>query len=164
MRFFTHLPGAGPSPGKTGGPGRAIRAGQGRPGLADEPIDVQGAEGSTILVRRMKQGVAEYFKYQLKAQMWEGLKQYVIGGWNTGKTLYGYQAERSPHPNPVKANMGATRARLIPDPERAPGSPASTNGAWLRNCLTSPSPAASTGPAPPPPTATDGAPTPWPAS
>jgi hypothetical protein len=27
-RFFTHLPGAGPSPGKSGGPGRSIRAGQ----------------------------------------------------------------------------------------------------------------------------------------
>ena len=86
----------------------------------DEPIDVQAGEGSVILVRRMKQGVAEYFRYQLKAQMWEGLKQYVIGGWNTGKTPYGYQAERSIHPNPIKANMGATRARLIPDPERGP--------------------------------------------
>ena len=86
----------------------------------DEPIDVQAAEGSTILVRRMKQGVAEYFRYQLKAQMWEGLRQYVIGGWNTGPTPYGYQAERSTHPNPIKANMGATRARLVPDPERGP--------------------------------------------
>ncbi len=86
----------------------------------DEPIDVQAGEGSIILVRRMKQGVAEYFRYQLKAQMWEGLKQYVIGGWNTGKTPYGYQAERSIHPNPIKANMGATRARLVPDPERGP--------------------------------------------
>jgi len=86
----------------------------------DEPIDVQAGEGSVILVRRMKQGVAEYFRYQLKAQMWEGLKQYVIGGWNTGKTPYGYQAERSIHPNPIKANMGATRARLVPDPERGP--------------------------------------------
>jgi site-specific DNA recombinase len=86
----------------------------------DEPIDVQAAEGSTILVRRMKQGVAEYFRYQLKAQMWEGLRQYVIGGWNTGKTPYGYAAERSAHPNPIKASMGATRARLVPDPETGP--------------------------------------------
>src|SRR5690349_19134749 len=86
----------------------------------DEPIDVQAAEGSTILVRRMKQGFAEYFRYQLKAQMWEGLRQYVIGGWNTGPIPYGYAAERSTHPNPLKASMGATRARLIPDPERGP--------------------------------------------
>ncbi len=86
----------------------------------DEPIDVQAAEGSTILVRRMKQGVAEYFRYQLKAQMWEGLRQYVIGGWNTGPAPYGYQPERSTHPNPIKASMGATRARLVPDPETGP--------------------------------------------
>ena len=86
----------------------------------DEPIDVQAAEGSTILVRRMKQGFAEYFRYQLKAQMWEGLRQYVIGGWNTGKVPYGYRPERSIHPNPIKASMGATRARLVPDPERGP--------------------------------------------
>jgi hypothetical protein len=86
----------------------------------DEPIDVQAAEGSTILVRRMKQGFAEYFKYQLKAQMWEGLRQYVIGGWNTGPCPYGYAEDRTPHPNPIKANMGATRARLIPDTETGP--------------------------------------------
>ncbi len=86
----------------------------------DEPIDVQAAEGSTILVRRMKQGVAEYFRYQLKAQMWEGLRQYVIGGWNTGPAPYGYLPERSTHPNPIKASMGATRARLVPDPETGP--------------------------------------------
>jgi len=86
----------------------------------DEPIDVQAAEGSTILVRRMKQGVAEYFRYQLKAQMWEGLRQYVIGGFNTGPAPYGYLPERSTHPNPIKASMGATRARLVPDPERGP--------------------------------------------
>ena len=86
----------------------------------DEPIDVQAAEGSTILVRRMKQGVAEYFRYQLKAQMWEGLRQYVIGGWNTGPAPYGYLTERSTHPNPIKASMGATRARLVPDPETGP--------------------------------------------
>jgi hypothetical protein len=85
----------------------------------DEPFDVQAAEGSTILVRRMKQVVAEYFRYQLKAQMWEGLRQYVIGGWNTGKAPYGYTPERSTHPNPIKASMGATRARLVPDPERS---------------------------------------------
>jgi hypothetical protein len=33
---------------------------------------------------------------------------------------YGYQPERSTHPNPIKASMGATRARLVPDPETGP--------------------------------------------
>ena len=86
----------------------------------DEPIDAQTPEASTILVRRMKQGMAEFFRYNLKAQMWEGLKQYAIAGYNTGPVPYGYLADRSVHPNPMKASMGATRARLVPDPERGP--------------------------------------------
>jgi site-specific DNA recombinase len=87
---------------------------------ADEPIDAQAPEGAGLLVRRMKQGMAEYFRYNLKTQMWNGLKQYVISGHNTGPCPYGYAEDRTPHPNPMKANMGATRARLIPDPERGP--------------------------------------------
>jgi DNA invertase Pin-like site-specific DNA recombinase len=83
----------------------------------DEPIDAQAPEASTILVRRMKQGMAEFFRYNLKAQMWEGLKQYAIAGFNAGPIPYGYAADRSVHPNPMKASMGATRARLVPDPE-----------------------------------------------
>jgi DNA invertase Pin-like site-specific DNA recombinase len=90
---------------------------------ADEPIDTQAPEGSTILVRRIKQAEAEYFRYNLKTQMWEGLKQYVIGGFNTGRAPYGYAEDRTPHPNPLKASMGATRARLVPHPEQA---------AWVR--------------------------------
>ena len=86
----------------------------------DEPIDTAAPEASTILVRRMKQGMAEYFRYNLKAQMWEGLKQYAISGHNTGPCPYGYAEERTTHPNPMKASMGATRARLVPDPERGP--------------------------------------------
>ena len=86
----------------------------------DEPIDAAAPEASTILVRRMKQGMAEYFRYNLKAQMWEGLKQYAISGHNTGPAPYGYAEDRTIHPNPMKAQMGATRARLIPDPERGP--------------------------------------------
>jgi DNA invertase Pin-like site-specific DNA recombinase len=86
----------------------------------DEPIDAEAPEASTILVRRMKQGMAEFFRYNLKTQMWEGLKQYAIAGYNTGYCPYGYAEDRTPHPNPMKASMGATRARLIADPERGP--------------------------------------------
>ena len=86
----------------------------------DEPIDAQAPEAATILVRRMKQGMAEFFRYNLKAQMWEGLKQYTIAGYNVGLCPYGYLADRTPHPNPMKQSMGATRARLVPDPERGP--------------------------------------------
>ena len=78
---------------------------------------MQAAEGSTILVRRMKQGVAEYFRYQLKAQMWEGLRQYVIGGWNTGPAPYGYLPERSTTP---------TRSRRTWEPPAPASSPTPT--------------------------------------
>ena len=86
----------------------------------DEPMDAQAPEAATILVRRMKQGMAEFFRYNLKAQMWEGLKQYTIAGYNIGICPYGYLEDRTVHPNPMKASMGATRARLVPDPERGP--------------------------------------------
>ncbi len=72
----------------------------------DEPIDTQAPDASIMLVRRTKQGIAEYFKYNLKAQMWEGLKQYAIGGHNTGRCPYGYAEDRTPHPNPMKAVDG----------------------------------------------------------
>jgi site-specific DNA recombinase len=80
----------------------------------DEPIDAAAVR----LVRRVEQGIAEYFRYNLKTQMWEGLKEYAISGHNTGRCPYGYAEDRTPHPNPMKASMGATRARLIIDPER----------------------------------------------
>jgi len=33
---------------------------------------------------------------------------------------YGYLAQRIPHPTPAKAAQGATKTRLVPDPDRAP--------------------------------------------
>jgi hypothetical protein len=86
----------------------------------DEPIDAAAPDAAVRLVRRVKQGIAEYFRYNLKTQMWEGLKEYAISGHNTGLCPYGYAEDRTPHPNPMKASMGATRARLVPDPERGP--------------------------------------------
>src|SRR5579862_5552967 len=84
-----------------------------------EPIDIQAPQASTLLVRRMRMAESEYFRYNLKTMMWEGLQQYAIGGHNTGKCPYGYAEERTPHPNPMKASMGATRARLVRHPEQA---------------------------------------------
>ena len=86
----------------------------------DEPIDAAAPDAAVRLVRRVKQGIAEYFRYNLKTQMWEGLKEYAISGHNTGRCPYGYAEDRTPHPNPMKASMGATRARLVIDPERGP--------------------------------------------
>jgi site-specific DNA recombinase len=73
---------------------------------ADEPADIQGINPTTVLVRRIKQGVAEYFRLQIKKKAWEGLRQHAIAGWNIGPAPYGYQAERVPHPAPMKAAQG----------------------------------------------------------
>ena len=97
---------------------------------------------STILVRRMKQGIAEYFRYNLKAQMWEGLKQYAIGGYNTGRCPYGYR--RGPHPAP-QPDEGSRWARPAPGwsptPNAARGSPGSSNGGCMSSWTATASPA-----------------------
>jgi site-specific DNA recombinase len=96
-------------------------ADQGIPLFAtDEPADITGISPTTILVHRVKQGVAEWFRLQLKAKTWKGLREHTAAGWNLGKVPYGYLAERHPHPNPSKAAMGLTKTRLILDPARAP--------------------------------------------
>ncbi|HEV2450613.1 MAG TPA: recombinase family protein [Streptosporangiaceae bacterium] len=85
----------------------------------DEPIDIAGANATMVLVRRVKQGVAEWYRLQLKEKAWRGLREHALAGWNIGPAPYGYAADRVPHPVPVKAAQGATKTRLILDPPRA---------------------------------------------
>ena len=94
---------------------------QGIPLLAtDEPPDITGLSPTMILVRRIKQGVAEWFRISLKAKTRKGLEQHSIDGWNTGPIPYGYLPERVTHAVPVRAAQGRTRTRLKVDPERGP--------------------------------------------
>jgi hypothetical protein len=86
----------------------------------DEPFTVEGINATTILVRRVKQGVAEWYRLQLKEKIWEGLKEHNFDGWNIGTIPYGYAAERHTHPNPMKAAQGRTKTRLATDPARGP--------------------------------------------
>jgi site-specific DNA recombinase len=86
----------------------------------DEPADIEGVNATTVLVRRVKQGVAEWYRLQLKEKIWKGLVEHSLDGWNIGTPPYGYAAERIPHPVPFKAAQGRTKARLVPDPVRAP--------------------------------------------
>jgi site-specific DNA recombinase len=86
----------------------------------DEPADIEGVNATTVLVRRVKQGVAEWFRLQLKEKIWKGLIEHSLDGWNIGSPPYGYTAERIPHPVPYKAAQGRTKARLVLDPARAP--------------------------------------------
>jgi site-specific DNA recombinase len=86
----------------------------------DEPIDIGGMNATTLLVRRVKQGIAEWYRFQIKEKAWKGLREHSLAGWNIGPAPYGYTAEKVPHPVAVKAAQGRTKSRLILDPQRAP--------------------------------------------
>ena len=86
----------------------------------DEPASIEGINATTVLVRRVKQGVAEWYRLQLKEKSWKGLEEHALAGWNSGPAPYGYLAERVPHPAPGKAAQGMTKSRLITDPVRGP--------------------------------------------
>ena len=85
----------------------------------DEPADIEGVNATTVLVRRVKQGVAEWYRLQLKEKIWKGLIEHCMDGWNIGTPPYGYAADRIPHPVPFKAAQGRTKSRLILDPDRS---------------------------------------------
>jgi DNA invertase Pin-like site-specific DNA recombinase len=87
---------------------------------ADEPASIEGASPTTILVRRVRQGVADYYRLQMLGKCWNGLIQHALDGWNIGTPPYGYAAEQHPHPAGIKAAQKRTRTRLIPDPVRGP--------------------------------------------
>ena len=86
----------------------------------DEPADITGISPTTILVRRVKQGVAEWFRLQLKEKTWKGLKEHTAKGGTSAPSPTGTSRTGSPHPNPSKAAQGLTKTRLILDPDRAP--------------------------------------------
>jgi len=85
----------------------------------DEPADIAGVNSTTLLVRRVKQGVAEWYRLKLKEQTWKGFVEHNAEGWNIGPAPYGYAAQRHLHPSPVKASQGRTKTRLVTDPAAA---------------------------------------------
>ena len=86
----------------------------------DEPLDLDGTDPATILLRRTKQNIAEYFRLSLKRSMWRGMRTHAAQGYNLGKVLDGYLPERIPHPAPSKAAQGRTKTLLALDEIRAP--------------------------------------------
>ena len=86
----------------------------------DEPADITGLNATTVLVRRVKQGVAEWYRIQLKAKTRKGLEEHAIAGYNNGRVPYGYIPDRTPHPVTVKASQGRTKTRLAVDPHAGP--------------------------------------------
>jgi site-specific DNA recombinase len=86
---------------------------------ADEPIVIGGKRATTILTRRMKQSVAEWYVLEILEKSWDGLSEHSRQGWNMGVPPYGYTGEKLPHPVPARRAQGATKSRLVPDPVRA---------------------------------------------
>jgi hypothetical protein len=86
----------------------------------DEPASIEGVNATTVLVRRVKQGVAEWYRLQLREKIWKGLIEHSADGWNIGPIPYGYAAEKITHPSPTKASQGLTKTRLAVDPVRGP--------------------------------------------
>ena len=81
---------------------------------ADEPVDLDGTDPATILLRRTKQNIAEYFRLSLKQKMWRGLRTHAAQGYNLGKVLDGYLPEEDPAPGPVQG---------VPGPHQNPPGP-----------------------------------------
>ena len=52
-------------------------------------LDLEGTDPATILLRRTKQNIAEYFRLQLKRSMWRGMRTHAAQGYNLGKVLDG---------------------------------------------------------------------------
>jgi site-specific DNA recombinase len=86
---------------------------------ADEPILLSGKRATTILTRRVKQGVAEWYVLEMLEKSWDGFCEHTRQGWNVGQPPYGYVAEKIPHPVPARRAEGKTKSRLVPDPVRA---------------------------------------------
>lgn len=87
---------------------------------ADEPIILSGKRATTILTRRVKQGVAEWWVLETLEKSWDGYCEHTQQGWNIGSPPYGFMAGRVPHPVPAKRAEGKAKTQLVPDPVRAP--------------------------------------------
>lgn len=85
---------------------------------ADEPMST---DATSVLTRRVKQGIAEWYVRDLIEKSRRGMEESVRQGWHTGgRAPYGYALEQHQHPNPSKAREGKRKHRLILDPVRAP--------------------------------------------
>ena len=93
---------------------------------ADEPLNTNA---TSILTRRVKQGIAEWYVRDLMEKSRRGMEESVRQGWHTGgRAPYGYLLEQHPHPNPSKAREGKHKHRLILDPVRGADRPDDLRG------------------------------------
>jgi len=85
---------------------------------ADEPLN---RNATSILTRRVKQGVSEWYVRDLMERSRAGMEESVRQGWHTGGPApYGYALEPHTHPNPKKRREGRKKHRLVLDAVKAP--------------------------------------------
>ena len=80
----------------------------------DEPLDMDGTDPATILLRRTKQNIAEYFRLQLKRSMWRG---------HAHPRRPGLQPRQSPRRVPPRADPAPGPVQSRPGPHQNPARP-----------------------------------------
>jgi DNA invertase Pin-like site-specific DNA recombinase len=86
---------------------------------ADEGITMARRRATSVLTRRMKQGIAEWYVLDMLEKAWGGFEVHTKQGWNIGQPPYGYVADSIPHPVPARRAEGKHKTWLVPDPVRA---------------------------------------------
>lgn len=84
----------------------------------DEGESKSGRKATKILIRRVKQAFGEMFAIQTMELAWEGTAEHTRAGYNIGRAPYGYLPARERHPAAARAAQGATKTRLVADPQR----------------------------------------------
>ena len=95
---------------------------QGIPVFAtDEPIVIDGVNATTVLVRRVKQGVAEWFRLQLKEKTWKGPGRACPGRVEHRPGPLRVHRRPHPAPGPGQSQPGPHQDPPGPGPGPRPG-------------------------------------------
>lgn len=105
----------------------------------DEPVSLNA---TSILTRRVKQAIAEFYVAELLEKSRSGMVESVHQGWHPGGPIpYGYLGEQHPHPNPTRQPKARRRrsswcARFAPQSScrSSPGT-SSTGSASVRSSI-----------------------------
>jgi len=82
--------------------------------VADEPGDPKSP--ATVLQRRIKMAIDEFYILELKQEVMRGMKENALQGYhNGGEPPFGYRLKRLPHPH----KRGATRSTYEVNPKEA---------------------------------------------
>ena len=87
----------------------------------DEPAVIEGVNATTVLVRRVKQGVAEWYRLQLKEKTWKGLSRARPGRVEHRHRRPTGTRRPDPAPGPGQGRPGPHQDPPRPGPGPRPG-------------------------------------------